>query len=92
MKGRRRIRYYALLLDSHQIIFAEGVPTESFRPGPVVLSGFSREQRAQIHKIYPGLADDPETALGPPARRIITRREAADLIAARRDHPALQEI
>jgi hypothetical protein len=31
--GARRAEYFHILLDRHEIVFAEGVPTESFSPG-----------------------------------------------------------
>lgn len=75
MNGKRRVIYYALLFDRHEVIYAEGAPTESFRPGPVALSAFDPDHRAQIFAIYPGLATDPEAALGPPGRKITRRRD-----------------
>ncbi|MEM9141026.1 MAG: hypothetical protein AAGB15_14465, partial [Pseudomonadota bacterium] len=60
--------YYALLLDRHEVLFAEGAATESFRPGPTAIAHYSAEHRAQIFGLYPGLANDPEQALGPIAR------------------------
>ncbi|MEM1162778.1 MAG: Hint domain-containing protein [Pseudomonadota bacterium] len=83
MKGKRQITYYALLLDRHEVIFAEGAPTESFRPGPVALGSFTPQHRAQIIGLYPGLADDPDTALGPPARTIAPRRKVERLLHRR---------
>ncbi|MEM7213353.1 MAG: Hint domain-containing protein [Pseudomonadota bacterium] len=41
MKGRLRVTRFALLLERHEILFAEGAATESFRPSPIALSGFS---------------------------------------------------
>ena len=80
MKGKRQITYFALLLDRHEVIYAERAATESFRPGPVSLDGFTPENRAEICQIYPGLVDDPETALGPPARPILSRAETEILV------------
>ncbi len=80
MKGKRRVAYYALLLDRHEVIFADGVATESFRPGPVALADFSPLHRAQIFRIYPGLVDDPMQALGPPARMFVKPREVRGII------------
>ncbi|MEM7422908.1 MAG: Hint domain-containing protein [Pseudomonadota bacterium] len=80
MVGKRQITYFALLLERHEVIFAEGAPTESFRPGPVALATFKPEHRAQIFALYPGLADDPDHALGPPARKITKRREIEQLL------------
>ncbi|MEM0990013.1 MAG: Hint domain-containing protein [Pseudomonadota bacterium] len=79
MKGKRRIVYLSLLFDQHEVIFAEGAPTESFRPGPVALSEFAAEHREQVYAIYPQLRDDPQD-LGPPARPIITRAQASELV------------
>lgn len=73
MRGRKKVTYHALLLDRHEIIFAEGAPTESFRPGPVALSAMSDRHKMEICEIYPGLADDPDKALGPPARQILAK-------------------
>ncbi|MEM7211612.1 MAG: Hint domain-containing protein [Pseudomonadota bacterium] len=82
MHGRKRVTYYALLLDRHEVLFAEGAPTESFRPGPVALSGFSSEHRAEVLRIYPGLADDAEAALGESARPILSRKELENRLSS----------
>ncbi|MEM1298158.1 MAG: Hint domain-containing protein [Pseudomonadota bacterium] len=81
MRGRKSVTYFALLFDRHEVIFAENAATESFRPGPEALKGFTPEHRRQIYAIYPGLLDDPDKALGPPARPIVKRREARALVA-----------
>lgn len=75
MKGKRQIDYFSLLLDQHEIIFAEGTATESFRPGHVAMSGFEPLVREQIYQIYPKLRNDPVEGLGPPARQIAGRAE-----------------
>lgn len=85
MWGKRRIEYYALLFDRHEVIFAEGVATESFRPGPVALESFDPHIRAQIYAIYPKLRAEPVAGLGPPARPIAKRREVAKLMRRDRD-------
>lgn len=79
MKGKRAVEYFALLFDRHEVIYAEGAPTESFRPGHIALADFAPEHREEIYAIYPGLRDDPG-ALGPPARPIISRQEAEMLV------------
>lgn len=84
MAGRKRVTYYALLLDHHAILLAEGAPTESFRPGPYILSTFPPHLRDAIHAVLPGLAADPERALGPPARPILSRRDVEALVPALR--------
>ncbi|MEM8976689.1 MAG: Hint domain-containing protein, partial [Pseudomonadota bacterium] len=81
MKGRRRVIYYSLLLDRHEIIFAEGAPTESYRPGPIALADFLPEHREQIFAIYPRLREEPIEGLGPPARMILTHSQARQFLS-----------
>ncbi len=57
MKGvehapRKRVEYVHLLFDRHEIIFAEGAPTESFHPGGVLLQQ-DIEVRQEIAAIFP---------------------------------------
>jgi len=40
------------------------------------MAGFPPAARQEVYAIYPGLRVDPTGALGPPARPIVTRREA----------------
>ena len=91
MQGKRQIEYYSLLFDRHEIIFAEGTPTESFRPGPVAMAGFENHIREQIFEIYPGLRAEPEKGLGPAARKLITRRQAEDFISLEQGREATLE-
>ncbi|MEM7423087.1 MAG: Hint domain-containing protein [Pseudomonadota bacterium] len=81
MKGKARVDYYSLLFDRHEVIFAEGTRTESFRPGHVALAGFEDHVREQIYAVYPGLRDDPVGGLGPPARPIIGRTDVVNFLA-----------
>ncbi|MEL6478966.1 MAG: Hint domain-containing protein, partial [Pseudomonadota bacterium] len=80
MKGKAQIDYFSLLFERHEIIFAEGVATESFRPGHVAMQGFKPHVREQIYQIYPLLRDDPVEGLGPPARQIIGRQDTEDFV------------
>ena len=62
------------------MIYAEGTPTESFRPGHVAMAGFEDHVKEQIFEIYPRLRDDPVGGLGPLARPVVGRRETEDLV------------
>ena len=57
------------------------------------MQGFEREAREQICAIYPRLRNDPVEGLGPPARPILSRQEAEDVIASlpRQRTPSLAE-
>jgi hypothetical protein len=70
---RPEIVYWHLLMDRHQLIWAEGALTESFFPGPQVLSSIDADVQAEILSLFPDLAYDPENGYGrlvrPPARR-----------------------
>lgn len=75
------ITYVHLLFDEHQIIWSEGLPTESFHPGPVTMNGFDDAVRAEILSLFPEL--DPETGQGysPAARPSLRSYEATALLA-----------
>ena len=76
------VTYVHLMFDQHQVVFAEGLGTESFLPGPQTKSLFEREAVEEICSIFPEL--DPETGegYGPAARRILRRYEAQLLVKA----------
>lgn len=52
------VDYHHLLLPKHEIIFAEGIPSESFQPGPEGLSTLSSENRLRLLAAAPGLEQD----------------------------------
>ncbi|MEL7469609.1 MAG: Hint domain-containing protein [Pseudomonadota bacterium] len=80
MLGKRSVTYVTVLLQSHQVIFAEGSGAESFYPGPTALQHVTPAQRGEILAALPDLSDDPETGFGPRARRILTKRETVRLV------------
>ena len=76
--GAREVTYIHLLLDSHQIVWANGIETESFHPVNTSLSSIEEEQRARMLHRFPDIADDPNN-YGGFARRNLTDSEAAIL-------------
>lgn len=67
------VGYVHLLLEEHQILFANGVPCESFHPdmaSPEVLMSHRADLRALLHP----------NGYGDPARRCVTKAEAALLL------------
>lgn len=51
------VEYFHLLFDAHQIIFANGAPTESFHPGPEAMAALDPEQRQELAVLFPGSGD-----------------------------------
>ncbi len=73
------VTYIHLLLDSHQIIFANGVPTESFHPALAPASALRRHAH-ELRRIAPEWVAEPDR-YGPTARRCLAAGEAALLAA-----------
>ncbi len=72
--------YHHLMFDTHEIIFAEGVATESFHPGAAGLSTLEQAAREELFAIFPELADNPD-AYGPSVLPDVRGRQAALLAA-----------
>ncbi len=71
--------YVHLLFDRHQVVFSEGLETESYLPGPQTNKSFETEVVAEICALFPEI--DPETGIGyPPAARRTLKRFEADLL------------
>ena len=65
--GLRAVTYHHLLFERHEVIFSNGVPSESFYPGPQAVRSLTRSDRASLLRLMPALALGPE-AYGPRAR------------------------
>lgn len=77
-RSLREVTYIHLLLPRHQIVFANGVETESFHPASAALATMEDAQLAQMFERLPDLATDPQT-YGAYARRVLSQSEAAIL-------------
>ncbi|MBU2890216.1 Hint domain-containing protein [Celeribacter halophilus] len=75
----RELDYIHLLFDAHQVIFANGLETESFHPGFADLDEVSPRQREALLARFPYLETHTED-YGPAARRALTAAEAAILL------------
>ena len=76
------VTYVHLMFDRHQIVFSEGLPTESFLPGPQTSSSFEREVLDEICGIFPEIDPDTGTGYSSAARRTLKRYEAEVLRAS----------
>ena len=74
----RDVTYVHVLMERHQIVWANGLETESFHPSNSALDMVDPCQREGLLNILPGLASDPY-AYGDFARRNLTASEAAIL-------------
>ncbi|WP_432450535.1 Hint domain-containing protein [Aliiroseovarius marinus] len=74
----REVSYYHVLLENHEIVWANGVPAESFHPANTDLATVEDSQRARLFEMFPDLNYDPR-AYGGFARRSLNAGEAAIL-------------
>ncbi|MFY0596674.1 MAG: Hint domain-containing protein [Cognatishimia sp.] len=74
----REVTYMHLMLPRHEIIFANGVETESFHPADAAMSALDAEDRQRLLGLNPDLEVRPYT-YGDHARRQLTASEAAIL-------------
>lgn len=70
----REVTYVHVLLEAHQIVFANGLPTESFHPLSAALETLDPDQRLGLLELLPDLPD-----YGGYARRNLSGPEAAIL-------------
>jgi hypothetical protein len=72
----REVTYIHILLERHNIVFANGVETESFHPSNTALEMIDPGQRDVLTEVMPQVAINPE-AYGDYARRNLSASEAA---------------
>nr|WP_022703901.1 Hint domain-containing protein [Pseudorhodobacter ferrugineus] len=75
---QREVTYIHILLERHQVIWANGLETESFHPSNTALDLVEADQRHRLLQLLPGLADNPHV-YGDYARRNLSGSEAAIL-------------
>lgn len=75
-RALREVTYIHLLFERHQVIWANGLETESFHPANTSLDMIEEAQRASLLSLFPDLAVDPD-AYGDFARRNLSDAEAA---------------
>ncbi len=73
------ITYFHMMFDQHEIIYAEGIASESFHPSQSGIGNLAEESRAEILRLFPMLADDP-ASYGSVARPCMDAPEAALLL------------
>ncbi len=74
----REVTYIHILLEGHNIVWANGMETESFHPSNTALDTIDAAQRARLMSILPDIGQNP-AAYGDYARRNLSSSEAAIL-------------
>ncbi len=74
----KEVTYIHLLLADHNILWANGLMTESYHPANTTLKTVEADQRASLLDLFPDIKRDPH-AYGPLARRNLDKSEAAIL-------------
>lgn len=75
----RETYYIHLMLERHEVIWANGLEVESFHPGFMGLENLTGLQLESLLDLRPDLQDNPDL-YGPAARRMVNRAEAAILL------------
>ena len=70
------VTYHHLLFDRHEIIFAQGAPSESFHPGTGGIDALEARAREELFALFPALRSAPD-GFGPAARPALKAHEAA---------------
>lgn len=76
----REVSYIHLLLPRHHIVWANGVPTESFHPASTDLRTVDPVELRRLTAIVPGVEADPR-GYGEAVRRELNRTESRALLA-----------
>ena len=85
------VEYFHILFDTHQIIFANGTPSESFHPSKMTIGALAKETREEIFNLFPELQESPD-AYGSVVRTCLKKHEAKvlsenpDFLSYKSDH------
>lgn len=70
----REVNYYHILMEQHEILWANGILSESFHPANMNLTTLAEDQRMAMYELYPDLEWNPES-YGGDARRSLSTPE-----------------
>ena len=69
------VEYFHMLFDTHEIVYAEGAPSESFHPGAEGWKALDAPTRNEILELFPQLANGNFDSYGPSARPSLKHKE-----------------
>ncbi len=75
------VEYFHFMFERHEIVFANGVESESFHPGDFGLSTLDEAALEELFLVFPHLEHDV-TAFGAPARPVLRTFEARTMLSA----------
>lgn len=78
------VAYVHLLFDRHQVVWSEGLASESYLPGPQITHSVERAIVAEICALFPEIDPDTGAGYGASVRRTLRSFEAQVLFAAAR--------
>ena len=79
--GAEEVTYYHFMFDRHEIVFSNGVPTESFHPASGGIGALDTAKQDELFRLFPQLEHDT-AAYGPLARATLRAFEVDVLLAA----------
>lgn len=74
------VTYFHLVFDDHQVVYAEGAPSESFYCGAQAIDGLDVEARDELFALFPELA---ESAVSPSMARLSPRSRGQRVLVQR---------
>ncbi|VAW05388.1 hypothetical protein MNBD_ALPHA07-1774 [hydrothermal vent metagenome] len=75
------VEYFHILFDAHEIIFAEGSPSESFHPGTLGMSTLDSATRCEIYELFPEMSENRSSTHKETARICLKTYEVDAMIA-----------
>ncbi len=73
--------YFHIMFDTHQTVFSEGLPSESFHPGDFAMQSLPEASRTEILELFPELENGVES-YGPATHTSLKAFEAKALQSA----------
>ncbi|MEJ1997925.1 MAG: Hint domain-containing protein [Maritimibacter sp.] len=86
VRAERGVKYHHFLCAQHEVVFAAGVPAETFYPGKQALKTISKAARDELFALFPDLAQYIPGLTVRPAHPIVAGRIARDILAKHRRH------
>jgi len=79
MRGRQQVTYFHILFDQHEVVFSNGIPSESLYPGLMALKSLSAPAQAEIGELFPDLPRcNVRSAFGVPTTAYSRRKHLPD--------------